>query len=116
MICDHQNQFMEPHKIVDSKLYKGMIGSLLYLTVSRSDIIFSICMYVRFQSNSKKSHLNTIKKIFKYLKGIQNLRLLFFKLSSINLISYLDADFTGCRLDRKSTSETCQFLGVNLIS
>ena len=62
-------------KSVDTKLYRGMIGSLLYLTASRPDIIFSVCMCARYQSNSKESHLNTVKRIFKYLKRIQNLGL-----------------------------------------
>ena len=55
----------ERSKNIDSKLYRGMIGSLLYLTVNKPDIIFSICMCVRFQSNSKESHLNAVKRIFK---------------------------------------------------
>ena len=56
-------------KNVDSKFYRGMIDSLLYLTTSRSDIMFSVCLCARFQSNSKESHLNVVKKILKYLKG-----------------------------------------------
>ena len=60
----------EYDKNIDSKLYRGMIGSLLYLTTSRPDIIFSVCMCARYQSNLKKSHLNIVKRIFKYLKKI----------------------------------------------
>ena len=107
---------MEHAKNIDSKLYRGMIGSLLYLTASRLDIILSVCMCARYQLNPKESHLNTIKRIFKYLKEIQNLRLWFSKQSSMDLIGYSNADFVGCRLDRKSTSRTYQLLGVNLIS
>ena len=55
----------EHGKNIDSKLYRDMIGSLLYLTASRPDIIFSVCMCARYQSNPKKSHLNTVKKIFR---------------------------------------------------
>ena len=69
----------EHDKIVDSKLYRSMISSLLYLTTSRSDIIFSVYIYARFQSNLKKSHLNTVKRIFKYLNETQNLGLWFSK-------------------------------------
>ena len=102
-------------KSVDSKFYRGMIGSLLYLIANRPDIMFSICMYAKFQSNPKESYLNAVK-IFKYLKETQNPGLWFSKQSSIELIGYSDTDFAGYRLDRKSTSETCQFLKVNLIS
>ena len=69
----------EYDKNIDSKLYRGMIGSLLYLTASRSDIIFSVCMCARYQSNPKESHLNAVKRIFRYLKKIQNLGLWFSK-------------------------------------
>ena len=66
-------------KSIDSKLYRGMIGSLLYLTASRSDIIFSVYVCARYQSNLKESHLNTVKRSFRYLKGTQNLGLWFSK-------------------------------------
>ena len=65
----------EHGKSINSKLYRCMIGSLLYLTTSRPDIMFNICMCARFQSNPKKSHLNAVKRIFKYLKRTQNLGL-----------------------------------------
>ena len=65
----------ENYKSVNLKLYRGMIGSLLYLTAGRSDIMFCVCMSVKFQSNPKESHLNAIKRILKYLNGIQTLGL-----------------------------------------
>ena len=92
------------------------IGSLLYLTASRLDILFSICMYARFQSNPKESYIITAKRIIRYLKGTSNLGLWYSKDSSLNLIGYSDADYGGCKIDRKSISGTCQFLGSNLIS
>ena len=105
----------EHGKSIDTKLYKGMIGYLLYLTASRSDIIFSVCMCSRYQSNPKESHLNAVKKIFRYLKGTQNLGIWFSKQSYVDLIDFSNADFVGCKFDRKSTSGTYQFLRVNLI-
>ena len=106
----------EGGKSVDQKFYRGMIDFLLYLTTSRSDIMFSICLCAWFQSNPKESYLNAVKRILKYLKGTQSICLWYSKNSSIDLIGYSDADFAGCKLDRKSTSRTCQFLKVNLIS
>ena len=103
-------------KSVDQKLYRGMIGSLLYLTASRPDIMFSVCMCARFQSAPKESHLLAVKRIFRYLSGSIEIGLWYSRESSYELIAYSDADFAGCKLDRKSTSGTCQFLGVNLIS
>ena len=71
---------MDEHdKSVDSKFYRDMIGSLLYFTFNRPNIIFSIYMCTRFRSNPKESHLNAVKIFFKYLKGTQNLGLWFSK-------------------------------------
>ena len=74
---------------VNDTLYRSMIGTLLYLNVSRADILFSICMCARFQSNPKVSHLNVVKKIFKYLVGTSNLGLWFSKESDFKLIGFL---------------------------
>ena len=99
----------EKDKNVDTKLYRGMIGSLLYLTASRPDIMFSICMYARYQSNSKEFHLITVKRIFRYFSETINVGLWYDNLSLLELIGYYDTDFVGYKLDRKSISGTCQF-------
>ena len=101
---------------IDHKLYRGMIGSLLYLTTSRPDILYSVCICARFQSNPKESHIQAVKRIIRYLKGTSSLGIWYSKDSSLNLIGFSDADYGGCKIDRKSTSGTCQFLGCNLIS
>ena len=67
-------------KCVDIKIHRGMIGSLLYLTASRSDIIFSVCLCTRFQLCPKKSHLTAVKRNTRYLKGIINMRLWYLKI------------------------------------
>ena len=101
---------------VDITAYCGIIGSLLYLTASRPDIMFAVGVCGRFQANPKQSHYIAAKRILKYLKGTQSVGLWYPKDSSFNLISYSDADYAGCKIDRKSTSRTCQFLGDRLIS
>lgn len=101
---------------VDQKLYRGMIGSLLYLTASRPDILFSVCLCARFQSDPREPHLTAVKRIFRYLKGTTNLGLLYKKTSDYKLVGFCDADYAGDRIERKSTSGNCQFLGDNLIS
>jgi Reverse transcriptase (RNA-dependent DNA polymerase) len=103
-------------KPVDISQYRAMIGNLLYLTASRPDIMFSVCLCARFQSNPKESHLKAVKHILKYIKGTLCLGLWYGRQSELNLIGYTDADFTGNRVDRKSTSGTCQFLGGSLVS
>jgi len=100
---------------VDQKLYRGMIGSLLYLTASRLDILFSVCLCPRFQSDPRETHLTTVNRIFRYLKGTTNLGLLYRKSLDYKLIGFCDADYAGNRIERKSTSGNCQFLGENMI-
>ena len=109
--------FKDEHGLsIDQKLYRGMIGSLLYLIASRPDILFSVCMCARFQAEPKESHLKSVKRIIKYLKRIEKVGLWYSKQSTFKLIDYSGADYVRCKLDRKSTSGPCQFLGSNLVS
>ncbi|GJW54967.1 putative ribonuclease H-like domain-containing protein [Tanacetum coccineum] len=101
---------------VDVHLYRSMIGSLMYLTASRPDIMFAVCACSRFQVTPKSSHLSAVKRIFRYLKGKPKLGLWYPRVSSFDLESYSDCDYTGENLDRKSTTGGCQFLGRRLIS
>nr|GEZ07952.1 putative ribonuclease H-like domain-containing protein [Tanacetum cinerariifolium] len=101
---------------VDVHTYRSMIGSLMYLTSSRPDIMFAICVCARFQVTPKASHLHAVKRIFRYLKGKPHLRLSYPKDSPINLVAYSDSDYSEASLDRKSTIGGCQFLGYRLIS
>ncbi|XP_050885334.1 secreted RxLR effector protein 161-like [Lathyrus oleraceus] len=101
---------------IDMTKYRGMIGSLLYLTASRPDIMFSVCLCARFQANPKESHITVVKRIIKYLKGTTNVGLWYPKGSICKLVSYSDADYAGCKTDRKSTSGTCHILGNALVS
>ncbi|WJX51852.1 hypothetical protein P8452_38016 [Trifolium repens] len=101
---------------VDQKLYRGMIGSLLYLTASRLDILFSVCLCARFQSDPIESHLTAVKRIFRYLKATCNIGLLYQKSNDYKLIGFCDADYAGDKIERKSTRGNCQFIGENLIS
>nr|GFA31909.1 uncharacterized mitochondrial protein AtMg00810-like [Tanacetum cinerariifolium] len=93
-----------------------MIGSLMYLTSSRPDIMFAVCACARFQVTPKVSHLHAVKRIFRYLKGKPHLGLWYPKDSTFTLVTYSDSDYAGASLDRKSTTRGCQFLGCRLIS
>ena len=106
----------EKGKDVLEKEYRGMIGSLLYLTASRPDIVFSVGLCARFQSAPKESHLMAVKRILRYLVGTPSLGLWYKRNSHFDLIGYCDADYAGDRIERKSTSGACQFLGEALIS
>ncbi|GJY08882.1 putative ribonuclease H-like domain-containing protein [Tanacetum coccineum] len=101
---------------VDVHLYRSMIGSLMYLTASRPDIMFAVCACARFQVTPKTSYLLAVKRIFKYLKGKPTLGLWYSRDSPFELVAYTDSDYAGANLDRKSTTGGCQFLGNRLIS
>nr|GEV10788.1 uncharacterized mitochondrial protein AtMg00810-like [Tanacetum cinerariifolium] len=95
---------------VDVHIYRSVIGSLMYLTSSRPDIIFVVCVCARFQVTLKASHLHAVKMIFRYLKDKPHLYLSYPKDSPFNLVAYSDSDYAGASLDKKSTLGGCQFL------
>nr|KYP59275.1 hypothetical protein KK1_014707 [Cajanus cajan] len=97
-------------------MYRGMVGSLLYLTVSRPDIMFSICVCARFQVRHKEVHLQVIKRILRYLKGTPNLGISFYRSQNFSLLGYCDVDYAEDKWERKSTSGGCYFLGRCLVS
>nr|GEW98676.1 hypothetical protein [Tanacetum cinerariifolium] len=101
---------------VDVYIYRSMIGSLMYLTSSRTDIMFDVCACARHQVSPKVSYLYAVKRIFRYLKGQPKLGLWYPKDSSFKLEAYTDSDYAGTSLDRKSTTGECQFLSCRLIS
>nr|GEX17645.1 uncharacterized mitochondrial protein AtMg00810-like [Tanacetum cinerariifolium] len=103
-------------KAVDPSNYHGMIGTLLYLTASRPDLQFSICMCTRYQGWPIEKYLHAVKRIFQYLRGTVNRGLWYSKDSLIALTAFTDADHVGCQDIRRSTSGSLQFLGDRLIS
>jgi hypothetical protein len=103
-------------KSVDQKAYRSMIGSLLYLCASRPDIMLSVCMCARYQSNPRECHLVAVKRILRYLVSTPCFGIWYPKGSTFDLIGYSDSEYAGCKFDRKSTTGTCQFLGRSLVS
>ncbi|GKA16503.1 putative ribonuclease H-like domain-containing protein [Tanacetum coccineum] len=96
---------------VDVHLYRSMIRYLMYLTAFRPDIMFAVCACSRFQVTSKTSHLNAVKRIFRYLKGKPKLGLWYPRVSSFDLEAYSDSDYDGANLDRKSTTRAASVQG-----
>ncbi|GKC13975.1 putative ribonuclease H-like domain-containing protein, partial [Tanacetum coccineum] len=92
----------EDDEEVDVHLYRSMIGSLMYLTSSRPNIMFAVCACARYQVNPKVSHLHAVKRIFRYLKGQPKLGLWYPKDFPFDLVAYTDSDYAGASLDRKS--------------
>ena len=103
-------------KEVDQKLYRSMIGSLLYVTTSRPDVMQAVRLVARFQANLKEAYVLAIKRIFRYLKGTIEFGLWYPKGNELTLVSYIDADWAGSIDDRKSISGATLYLGDCLVS
>jgi hypothetical protein len=95
------NLCVDGGRSTDIHQYRTIIDSLLYLTASRLNIMFSVCLCARYQVNPKESHLVVLKRILRYVKGTLNLGLWYGRQTEFNLIGFIDADFTGNRLDKK---------------
>ncbi|GJU29739.1 retrovirus-related pol polyprotein from transposon TNT 1-94 [Tanacetum coccineum] len=103
-------------KAVDPTHYRGMVGTLMYLTSSRPDLVYAVCMCARYQARPTEKHLHAVKRIFRYLRGTVNRGLWYSKDSAIALTAFADADHAGCQDTRRSTSGSMQLLGDRLVS
>ncbi|GKD27746.1 hypothetical protein Tco_1233960, partial [Tanacetum coccineum] len=102
----------EECELVDSTKYRGMIGSLLYITTSRSVIMFSVCLCARFQEAPKTSYLKAVKRIFQYINGTTYLGLWYPKGTGVETVVYANSDHAGDYVDRKSTSGVAGYGGA----
>jgi len=102
-------------KLVNEKIYSGMIWFLLYLATSHFDIMFNVCLCPRFQALAKEFCLTSVKKIFRCLAGTKNLGLWYPQRRDFFLNGYTNADYAGYKVDRKSISGTCWFPGQSLV-
>ncbi|GJT76688.1 retrovirus-related pol polyprotein from transposon TNT 1-94 [Tanacetum coccineum] len=103
-------------KLVDQTDYRSKIGSLMYLTSSRLDIVQTVCYCARYQARPTEKHLKEVKRIFRYLRGTINMGLWYPEDSGFELTTFLDVDHAGCIDTRKSTYGGIQFLGDKLVS
>jgi len=93
-----------------------MIRYLLYLAASRLDILFSVGLCARFQQDPREVHLTIVKRIFRYLIETSNLVLYIKYIMEFRLISYCDTDYVGDKIERRSTSGSCDIIGGNLVT
>ncbi|GKA65567.1 retrotransposon protein, putative, ty1-copia subclass [Tanacetum coccineum] len=102
-------------KPVDATLYRGMMGSLMYLTSSRPGLNYVVCLCARYQAKPTEKHLQAVKQIFRYLNGTINMGLWYLKDTDMSLTAYADVDHAGCQDTRRSTSGRAQFLRDRLV-
>jgi hypothetical protein len=105
----------EDGEAVNQREYRSMIGSLLYLTATRSDIQFIVGLCARFQASPRSSYRTVVQWVFRYLKHTPEFGIWYSASSSLDLVGFSNADFTDCGIDRKSTSGTCHFLESSLV-
>ncbi|GKB61779.1 hypothetical protein Tco_0917965, partial [Tanacetum coccineum] len=103
-------------KAINPIRYRKMIGTLMYLTSSRPDLVFVVCMCARYQAKPTEKHLHAVKRIFRYLRRTINMGLWYSKDSCIALTAFAKVDHEGCQETRKSTSRSIQLLGDRLVS
>nr|GEV31633.1 hypothetical protein [Tanacetum cinerariifolium] len=101
---------------VDQTRFCSMVGSLIYLTASRPDLVFAVSMCARYQTSPTKKHLEALKRVFWYLRGTINWGIWYLKDTAMVLTAYADADRAGCQDTRRSTSGSAQFFGDKLVS
>ncbi|GJS07309.1 hypothetical protein Tco_0364105 [Tanacetum coccineum] len=102
--------------LVDQTRFRSMVGSRMYLTISRPDLVFVVCTCARYQASPTKKHLEALKRVFRYLRGIINWGLWYPKDTAMALMAYADADHAGFQDTRRSTSGSAQFLGDKLLT
>nr|GEU52575.1 hypothetical protein [Tanacetum cinerariifolium] len=102
--------------LVDQTRFRSMVGSLMYLTASRPDLVFAVCMCARYQGKPIRKNLEALKRVFQYLKGTINWGLWYSKDTAMALTAYADADHAGCQDTEKSTSGSALFLSDKLVS
>lgn len=89
---------------VDGTFYKQIVGSLMYLTATRPDVMFVVSLLSRYMENPTELHLQAAKRVFRYLKGTLDFGVFYKKGGNKELIAYTDSDYAGDLEDRKSTS------------
>nr|GEV56655.1 copia protein [Tanacetum cinerariifolium] len=102
--------------LVDQTRFRSMVGSLMYLTASKPNLVFAVCMCARYEASPTKKHLEALKRVFWYLRGTINWGLWYPKDTVMALTAYVDTNHAGCQDTRRSTSGSAQFLGDKLVS
>nr|GEX81533.1 retrovirus-related Pol polyprotein from transposon TNT 1-94 [Tanacetum cinerariifolium] len=101
---------------VDQTRFRSMVGFLMYLTASKPELVFVVCMCARYQASPTKEHFEALKRVFWYLRGTINWGLWYSKNTAMALMAYADADHAGCQDTRRTTSGSAQFFRDKLVS
>ena len=97
-------------------MYQRLIGRLIYLAHTWADIAYSMSVISQFMHDPREPHLQAAYRVLHYLKGNPGKGILFKKNNTLALEAYIDSDYTGSLVDRRSTTGYCTFLGGNLVT
>lgn len=111
LATNHDVAHDESGILVDATMYRGMIGTFMYLTASQPDIMYATCLCSRYQAKPKVNHLIGVKRIFHYLKGTLTLGLWYPHDDDFELTTYSDSDYDGCKMNRSQHQRDVNFLG-----
>ncbi|XP_015933162.1 uncharacterized mitochondrial protein AtMg00810-like [Arachis duranensis] len=98
------------------QLYRSVVGSLQYLTVTRPDLAYSVNKVAQFMQSPLEAHWKLVKRVLRYVQGTAAYGLKIHKDPSLKIIAYCDSDWAGDPNDRKSVGDFCVFMGRNLVS
>jgi Reverse transcriptase (RNA-dependent DNA polymerase) len=100
----------------DIRQFQRLVGKLIYLTITRPDIAYSVSFVSQFMQRPTKHHMELVDQILRYLKGAPGRGILMKKNGHVDIRAYSDADWAGNPTDRRSTSGYCTFVGGNLVT
>ena len=107
---------LEGEPLANPTPYRSVVGALQYLAITRPDIAFVVNKLSQFMHCPTSLHWQLVKRLLRYLKHTVHFGLQIHKSSNFSLQAFTDADWAGCRDDRRSTRGYCIFLGTNLVS
>ena len=100
----------------DASLYRSLVGSLLYLTSTRPNIIFDASLLSRYMQSPTLNHMGAAKKVLRYLQGTLDYEILYQPMKDSKLVGFSDSDWAGCLDDIRSTSSYVFSLGSGICS
>lgn len=103
-------------KKANASLYRSLVGSLLYLTATRPDIMYATSLLSRYMHNPSQTHFGVAKRVLRYIKGTLDFGILYEKNVGAKLIGFCDSDWAGCVDDMRSTSGYAFSFGSGVFS
>ncbi|KAJ8625785.1 hypothetical protein MRB53_034315 [Persea americana] len=99
----------------DARVFRSIVGGLIYLTHTRPNIVFVVSLISRFMHSPTRHHLGVAKRILRYVRGIMNYGIWYYPVTNLSLIGFTDSDWAGSLQDRKSTTSYMFNIGCGAV-